>query len=357
IIGYLLHWGLFGMLTLQLCKFGLESSHIVQKILNNTTDNYYRAFPNDRKLIQCLVYGVYLIEVVQTILMTHDAFTNFGTGFGNSNTLRGVHFDWLTIPVMSGIVAFIAQTFYAYRVYLLSRSWVLPSLIVAVSLLSSISGIMNGSFSQQVGVVPPPHTTRNSVISALWLGGAALSDIIIAVALLKNDTGLRRTHMLVVKLIRLTIETGSLTAAVAFINLALFFSFPSEPYFFTAGVLLPKLYANTMLAVLNSRMRIVGGRGDVSSSVDLPFYQSMIRESSLPGGNTRSQPPVVTITREIFSDRELTELVEMRLKKNKVSNSSNRGYNSLKPQRQIQISRNRSPFQLFDGGKLWFNSA
>jgi len=84
IIGYLLHWGLFGTLTIQ---FYL----------------YYRAFPNDRAAIKWLVYIVYVLEVIQTILMTHDAFTNFGTGFGNISTLRGVHFDWLTIPIMSSL--------------------------------------------------------------------------------------------------------------------------------------------------------------------------------------------------------------------------------------------------------------
>ncbi|KAF7369279.1 hypothetical protein MVEN_00255700 [Mycena venus] len=282
--------------------------------------------------IQCLVYTVYLLEVIQTILMTHDAYTNFGTGFGNTETLRGVHFDWLTIPITSGIgavlsmvdvsmfmltlssVAFIGQTFYAYRVYILSKSPCIPVLIVAVSLLSGVSGILIGSFQRQVGVVPPPHTRENSVVSALWLGGAALSDFIIAVSvtyyLLKNDTGFRRTHMLIIKLIRLTIETGSLTAAVALINLALFFAFPGRPYFFTAGAVLPKLYANTIFAVLNSRFQIMGGRG--FTSMDLSYHQSILQNHSRTGDAARSQPPVVTITREIFSDRELNDLVEMK---------------------------------------------
>ncbi|KAJ6449762.1 hypothetical protein C8R45DRAFT_917127 [Mycena sanguinolenta] len=293
IVGYLLHWGLFGILSMQLYL-------------------YYRAFPNDRKPIQYLVYTIYLLELVQTILITHDAFTNFGTGFGNTTTLRGVHFDWLTVPIMSGIVACIGQTFYAYRVYVLSRSWGIPVLIVVVSLLSGVSGVMIGNLQRQVGVVPPPHTRTNSVISALWLGGAALSDFIIAVAvtyhLLKNDTGLRRTHMLVVKLIRLTIETGSLTAAVALTNLALFFAFPDRPYFFTVGALLPKLYANTMFAVLNSRFQILGGRG--APSEDTASHQSIV-VNIRTGGTTRSLPPLVTITREIFADGE-SDALEMK---------------------------------------------
>ncbi|KAF7328669.1 hypothetical protein MSAN_02468500 [Mycena sanguinolenta] len=288
IVGYLLHWG---------------------------ADLYYRAFPNDRKPIQCLVYTVYLLELVQTILITHDAFTNFGTGFGNTTTLQGVHFDWLTIPIMSGIVACIGQTFYAYRVYLLSKTCHIPVLIVTVSLLSGVSGIMIGNFQRQVGVVPPPHTRTNSVISALWLGGAALDDFIIAVSvtyyasfitLLRSDTGLCRTHLLVVKLIRLTIETGSLTAAVALINLALFFAFPDRPYFFTVGALLPKLYANTIFAVLNSRFQILGGRGSLSE--DTTTHQSVV-VNIRTGGTTRTLPPaLVTITREIFPDSQLEEL-------------------------------------------------
>ncbi|KAF7377406.1 hypothetical protein MSAN_00162200 [Mycena sanguinolenta] len=282
IVGYLLHWGLFGTLSMQLCK----------------------AFPNDRKPIQYLVYTVYLLELVQTILMTHDAFTNFGTGFGNTNTLRGVHFDWLTIPIMSGIVACIGQTFYAYRVYLLSKAWYIPMLIVTVSLISAVSGILNGSFSREVGVIPRPHTRNNSVIPALWLGGAALDDFIIAVSLLKNDTGLRRTHMLVVKLIRLTIETGSLTAAVTLINLALFFAFPGQPYFFAAGAVLPKLYANTIFAILNSRLQILGGRG---FSEDMTTHQSVV-VNIRAGGTARTLPPLVTITREIYPDSQLEEL-------------------------------------------------
>jgi len=166
------------------------------------------------------------------------------------------------------------------------------------------------------------------MISALWLGGAALSDFIIAVSttyyLWRNDTGFRETHLLIVKLIRLTIETGSLTAAIALVNLALFFAFPGRPYFFTAGALLPKLYANTIFAVLNSRFEILGGRG--YTSMDAGTYQSFIRNNGgTSAGGTTTHPPVVTITREIFADRELNinELVEMRDAKRSVDTSRN----------------------------------
>ncbi|KAJ7116952.1 hypothetical protein C8R44DRAFT_566086, partial [Mycena epipterygia] len=78
--------------------------------------------------------------------------------------------------------------------------------------------------------------------------------------LTQNDTGFRQTHVLVVRLIRITIETGSLTdmPLVMLTNLALAFGFPGKSYFSTAGLVIPRLYANTIFAVLNARMQIFG---------------------------------------------------------------------------------------------------
>ncbi|KAK0495093.1 hypothetical protein EDD18DRAFT_1030588, partial [Armillaria luteobubalina] len=61
---------------------------------------YYLAFPNDRQLIKYLVYGIYIVEFVQTMLITHDSFAMFGYGFGDIDTLTDIHFNWFTVPVL-----------------------------------------------------------------------------------------------------------------------------------------------------------------------------------------------------------------------------------------------------------------
>ncbi|KAJ7626056.1 hypothetical protein FB45DRAFT_1060589 [Roridomyces roridus] len=320
LMGYMLNWALFGTLSIQLCK--------------SAQNLYYRAFPEDRILIKLLVYAVYLVEIAQTALLTHDAFTIFATGFGDVSGLARVNFDWYTIPVTTGIVSSIGHAFYAYRIYLLSRSYWIPVLIIVVSLTSNISGMVDAGFSRAVGVLPSPHTKEISVLT-IWLAGAALTDVLIALAftyyasypeLYRFDTGFRRTHTLIVKLIRLTIETGALTAVIALIDLVLFLAFPGKPYLFTLGAILPKLYANTMLAVLNSRFVILDGRGHTPD----PTHQSFsyrVRQRGLGGTETVSgsateyrvgevvfkRPAgVVTISREVFEDREMGELVEMK---------------------------------------------
>ncbi len=70
------------------------------------SDLYYLAFPNDRQFIKYLVYGTYIVEFVQTILLTHDAFAMFGYGFGDLDALTDVQFCWfIAIPVMSAVSA------------------------------------------------------------------------------------------------------------------------------------------------------------------------------------------------------------------------------------------------------------
>lgn len=93
-------------------------------------------------MMKLLVYGVYTIETIQTILITHDAHEGYARGFGNLAALDSAHYEWLAVPILSGIgmlylcfsqlvlncsflVSCIVQLFYAYRVWLLSRSpWI-----------------------------------------------------------------------------------------------------------------------------------------------------------------------------------------------------------------------------------------
>ncbi|KAK0494769.1 hypothetical protein EDD18DRAFT_1010966, partial [Armillaria luteobubalina] len=62
---------------------------------------YYLAFPMDRKFTKYLIYGIYTIEFVQTILISHNIFAMFRYGFSDINALTEVHFNWLIIPIMS----------------------------------------------------------------------------------------------------------------------------------------------------------------------------------------------------------------------------------------------------------------
>ncbi|PBK82218.1 hypothetical protein ARMGADRAFT_1001878 [Armillaria gallica] len=139
---------------------------------------YYLAFLKDRGSIKCLIYGVYIVEFVQTMLLTNDAFARFGYGFGHIEALADMHFYWLVIPVMGTIAASVGQGFCAYRIYILSRSRIVLAFVICVSLTSSVAAIITGVYSFQAGNTTKFNNRKMSIAIGIWCGGSALCDIV-----------------------------------------------------------------------------------------------------------------------------------------------------------------------------------
>ncbi|KAK0486408.1 hypothetical protein IW261DRAFT_1559810 [Armillaria novae-zelandiae] len=296
IVGYLLNWGLFGTLSIQLYL-------------------YYLAFPKDRRFVKCLVYGVYILELIQTILVTHDAFTVFGYGFGDFEALTEMHSNWLILPITIAIATVVAQVFYAYRIFILSRSRIVSAFIICVSLTCTAASAFTSIKCVQAGDVTKLNDWETSISIGISVGGSALCDVIIAVCmtyyLMRSSTSLRSTQVLVTKLIRLTIETGSVTAIVALLTLILFFACPHQTFYVTPALVTSKLYANTIYMVLNSRFRIMGGRDTYTSSTDMEITTTMIR-GIIPYSTQDVQPvPVFSISKEVFSSGDEMDLMSV----------------------------------------------
>ncbi|PBK82350.1 hypothetical protein ARMGADRAFT_1090403 [Armillaria gallica] len=270
IVGFLLNWGLFGTLSVQLYL-------------------YYLAFPNDRRFTKYLVYGIYVIESVQTMLIAHDMFARFGYGFGDIDALTKTDFNWLTVPIMGAVVACVGQVFYAYRIFVVSKSRIIPMLVICISLTSSVAAIITGVYCFQEGNVTEMNNRKMYITAGfvslndvqIWCGASALCDILIAICmtlyLMRRTTNFRRTRILVTKIIRLTIETGTVTAVVALLTFILFIAFPHQTFRAAPSLVMPKLYANAVYMILNSRFRIVGKRDTYESSMDISITTTMIR--------------------------------------------------------------------------------
>ncbi|KAF9262841.1 hypothetical protein L218DRAFT_928877 [Marasmius fiardii PR-910] len=250
LLGYLLNYGLYGILSVQVYV-------------------YYNAFANDRTAIKAIVYGVYIVETMQTIMITWNAFQNFVFGFGKSSALDAINLSWFACCLIDGAVAFTVQTYFAYRIHLLSKSRLLAGLIVFMSVAQFGGALTTAILAKIIGLFSKIRN-RTFIGVAFWLGGSAACDITIAVSmtyvLSRYDQDFKETRDLVRRIIRLTMETGSLTATVATSELILFLVFPSAPYHITAALILAKLYSNSMMVIFNTRMKIVGGRGQSASS-------------------------------------------------------------------------------------------
>ncbi|KAJ3481922.1 hypothetical protein NLI96_g7336 [Meripilus lineatus] len=245
-LGNLFSWSLFGVLSLQVYL-------------------YYLSFPKDRPFMKALVWTVYLIEVLQIVMSVRDAFKCFGSEWGNRDIMDTIGWQWFSVPILIAFIGAESQIFYAWRIWVLSDGIYIPIFVVLLALFQSAAGIYGAVVSAK-GDRFSQISERAYTPTIMWLAGTASCDIVIAASMVyylrKSKSGFRSTTILLAKVIRVTVETGLVCAAGALIDMGLFLGYPSTNYHLTMCMLLSKLYSNSLLVVLNSRIRIVGGRDE-----------------------------------------------------------------------------------------------
>lgn len=74
-----------------------------------------------------------MLESVQTILATIDGFYWFATGFGNMITLNNPYISAFDSPFLDSVISLVVQFFFAYRIWVLTKSYILTAGVAIVS--------------------------------------------------------------------------------------------------------------------------------------------------------------------------------------------------------------------------------
>ncbi|KJA18721.1 hypothetical protein HYPSUDRAFT_217977 [Hypholoma sublateritium FD-334 SS-4] len=243
-------WGLHGVLSVQVY-------------------NYYKGFPRDPVFLKALVYSIWLIEALHVVLVTRDIFALFIAGFGNFIVLNDLHLLPFTVGILGGLIGLLCHLILAYRVLRISQSWTIAGIVAALALGSSASAIAFGSILFKAKTLQGAERITTSSISALfivcglWNGFGAGCDAIIAATttyyLAKTlQKGQRSTDKIITRIIRLTIETGTITATASIVSIVLYVGFRKQAgtvaiYFIIPTVTMAKLYAISIMATFNNR--------------------------------------------------------------------------------------------------------
>ncbi|GAA5917174.1 hypothetical protein JCM5296_005590 [Sporobolomyces johnsonii] len=219
---------------------------------------YFRTFPNDKRLYWWLVVGLCVLDWAHSAISMYTIYDWTVTNFANPANLIHCPWSFAVDPAMTGVAAFVCQIFYAYRVYIVGkRNLVIPIIICTLSALSL--GFACGATGMIFHLVLFSRFQEWTYGVSLWLAGAALCDIIITTSLVyflaKSKTGMLQTNNILNRLIELIISTNGLTAAVALID-AVLFGVLSTSYHVTANLCLVKLYFNSLLVSLNARAEL-----------------------------------------------------------------------------------------------------
>ncbi|KAH9837893.1 uncharacterized protein C8Q71DRAFT_567428 [Rhodofomes roseus] len=271
LLTYLLHWALQGVLAVQVYF-------------------YHVHFPNDRLQLKCLVYGVFIFEWVNFGLFTEDAFITFV--YNASNNIEAYYLvgnEWFAVPIIGTLGSAVVQCFFAWRIYMLSRLWVLVGAIISLCMVQIVAGILTALKLREAHSIGEVVSSTSGLVALIVLGAStALLDIISALSmiilLLRQKTGTRRSTQLINKVVFLTLETGGLTASVAVAGIVLASVFPDQTYYAPAVYNQSKLYAITLLTHLLNRvhLRQIPSFDVEDISIPLSFAQETVTDNVEP---------------------------------------------------------------------------
>ncbi|KAF9063080.1 hypothetical protein BDP27DRAFT_1271147 [Rhodocollybia butyracea] len=242
LLGFAGNWALFGCVSVQVYM-------------------YHVSFPNDRWPLKLLVYGLFIWDVLQTMLYTSSVFSWLGSNWGNATAMDKPGITWFTIPFMSGVASAAVQCFYAWRIFILSNSKLLTLFIVMIALMEGSAAMADGVMTK-IGVNSFAELqNKNFAVTTVWLLGSAVCDIIICVSMTyylsraRKITGYKSTENMLTRLINLAVGTGLLTASIAIIAAILFIVYRNNNYHIVPDDVIGKLYTNALMVQFNSRRR------------------------------------------------------------------------------------------------------
>jgi len=241
-LAHCFNWGLYGLLALQVFL-------------------YYGSFVNDPRSHKILVYTVFFIDTVSIACSTYSGYWVFVQNWGNVVVFHGLGWSWATVPASTGLVALIVQTFYAYRVYRVSqnKNWYIPVFIVV---LAGISCGFSFAAANEVAHLQT-FTYIRLLIPSIWLSFGIAADFLVCAALvyyftISTKVRFTLTNRLMMRLVRIVVETAIITIIAAALKMYLIFSRRDNMHLLFC-LLLPRLYSNALMGSLNSRSSVFGG--------------------------------------------------------------------------------------------------
>ncbi|KAJ7755373.1 hypothetical protein DFH07DRAFT_492788 [Mycena maculata] len=290
LIGSLLNFYLFGVLSVQVYVYRL-------------------CFPKDKASIKYLVYLIFFFMALSMCLNAADAFFWYGSGFGNLIQFTKAHISPFYTPILGSVIALIIQLFFCYRIWIIKSQALYLSIAIAfISVIQAIGG-MGGGIKAYVEANEVHDQVRTALVY-MWLIGDALADVMIAGSMTvlltqASRQNHRQTNDLVKRIVRLIIETNALSATVAILGLILFAGVPGTNYFVCPTMILPGIYANTLLVTLNNRAFAQGGQLNVTHQS--PSFSENYPRAPQPTAPMTFAPnpsPGVLVSTQKFSDAE-----------------------------------------------------
>ncbi|CAL1710753.1 unnamed protein product [Somion occarium] len=274
--------GVFILVCLSLVLYGIAVAQAYSYMLN---------CKNDGMPLRTAVLATILLETFQTASLLHLAWAYAIAGFGNF--VASLHIPWSAGAsiILEVAIVFLVQGFYLRRIWILSKKSKLLTGLMGVLLLTRVAlGLATGICICLSGTwIEFRDEAHYSTILTCSHASAVVLDLSMTLLLMfhiyQYKTGFTRTDDVVRSLVVYVVHTGATTTLVSIAIILTYQLVHNSLLFAGFYAIQSKLYANSLLGMLNTRdMR--KGRMFATDAVDLShrtsIYASQINPQGMP---------------------------------------------------------------------------
>ncbi|KDR73254.1 hypothetical protein GALMADRAFT_251847 [Galerina marginata CBS 339.88] len=239
---------------------------------------YFTNYKKDVWYLKALVLTTVSFDAIHLAMISHAVYHYVVSDFHNPDSLRFLTWTVLMEALFTGVNGGIVQTFYALRVFRLSkRNYLLTGIIVFLILATVGCGTVWVILSMQFKTYKQLLTISPLTITINALSTAA--DVTIAASLClmlhRSRTGFKRSDNIINKLIIFIVNTGVLTTCCAVSSLICLIASPNSLIYATFYFCIGRFYTNSFLATLNAR-KSFSSQIDESSNMMMSVPPSIV---------------------------------------------------------------------------------
>ncbi|KAE9392852.1 hypothetical protein BT96DRAFT_979191 [Gymnopus androsaceus JB14] len=302
---------------------GFSFNLVLYGIMTTQVYLYFNTFKKDRVWMKILVVFLYLADTVNTVFDAAYLYNSLIVHFDDVSYLGNATWVFATDPAMTCLIAGVVQLFFVWRVKVLTSNW----WMVAIVSLAALTGLVGGLITTyEVGVTPHFVDFRNFKWSVIYVAsrrmfGRYCDNLRSCLAPHKHKTGFQASDVLVDRIIRLTVQTGLITACCATLDIVFFLTDPTGIHLIF-NFPLAKLYTNSVMSSLNSRGAWNYSRTRAQFG-DTTLPSNIITTGDLDGGALkRCETSPTSLQSRVFVHVESHEMRDVDLEQNRPSYAS-----------------------------------
>jgi len=246
--------------TLGAVLVGSGFAAVLTGIVTTQTVYYFQHYQDDKPSSKLMVAVVWLLDVLHTVMVFVSDWLWLITHFGVVGISNWIPWSLGVTVVLTAMITVIVHSFLIFRIYGLSRgNWFVVGPILALAVIRL--GLASTTCAKMLIYANFDEFVDNVAwVFTMGLVTSSVLDVVITSCLLwylgNAKTGFAGMDQIVNTLSLYAVENGLLTSVAIVISLGFWLGMRDNLIFMAIHFVVAKLYANSLLATLNSRKNI-----------------------------------------------------------------------------------------------------